>query len=559
MLAQAAPQPAHELAHGQKPALRRRSTDPQLGGGATPRRGQQQEIAEAPPQFGHRHPAAEAPRSKTPTRSTTPTRARTPTRAAQGPGKAEPPAQHRHVTPTRRADGEKVPAGPQGKPLGPASFRPETRHAPPPVAPPRLPSGATSDKSPGPASRKAAPLEAHTPRAPEGTLPPTARRQEATTPTAQPLARRIQSAPTPAKSAASEQTKQTTVHCNCGRVMQGKIVREIWSRVLFWHYRGSCDKCGEEIPQEDARYYCKECNHSLCMKCGAKQMNLCVSTNVQAPLGSMIPTDEAFTPRTTRTASGHDRLPSHIMPGDIFLCGPDKNGIHHVVLCCGPVRLSEEHREVLEATRSEQVFVCQTIESTHLEEGRTTCWYPCRSLFKRSLKTGETRLVGDVDNETGQVTLAETEYPVKVLLHPLRRGHGGPEFDASAYWSAIKISAETSKSWGIKTGLKATVLNTVKDRREGLNPDDYPDQESRHALMKSLRKRRVENPICSSVAIMVWQLYFELTSGTGKEGEDLAAQSILRWMPCVSNLTAPSAMVKILTKRGWVLRPDFDN
>jgi len=341
--------------------------------------------------------------------------------------------------------------------------------------------------------------------------------------------------------------------------MQGKILREIWSRVLFWHYRGSCDKCGEEIKQEDARYHCKECNHSLCMKCGAQQMKLCVSTAVEAPLASMIPTDEAFTPRTVRTPRGHDRLPSHIMPGDIFLCGPDKNGIHHVVLCCGPVRLSEEHKEVLEATRNEQVFVCQTIESTHLEEGRTTCWYPCRSLFKRDLKTGDIRLGGDVDNETGQVTLAETEYPVKVLLHPLRRGHGGPEFDASAYWSAIKISAETSKSWGIKTGLKACVLNTVKDRREGLNADDYPDQESRHALMKSLRKRRVENPICSSVAIMVWQLYFELTSGTGKDGEDLAAQMILRWMPCVSNLTAPSAMVKILTKRGWVLRPNFDN
>jgi len=354
------------------------------------------------------------------------------------------------------------------------------------------------------------------------------------------------------------------VQCPCGHVMQGKIVRELWNRVMFWHYRGSCDRCGDAINEEDARYFCKECNYSLCMACGNKQMNLHVSCHFEAPGGmSMIATDDAFTPKvgaaTPTPTAAHHRLPTHIMPGDIFFCGPDKNGIHHVILCCGPVRLTTEYRSHIEASAKEQVFVCQTIESTHLEEGQKTCWYPCRSLFKRNLVTGETWLVGDVNNETGQVTLSETEYGVKVLLHPLRRGHGGPEFDPAVFWSAIKISAETSKSWGLKTGLKATVLKAVKDRRDGLDAADYPDEESRRALMKSLRKRREENPICSSVAIMVWQLYFELVSGTGKAGEDQAAQTILRWMPCVSNLTAPSAMVKILSMRGWVLRGNFDN
>jgi len=71
--------------------------------------------------------------------------------------------------------------------------------------------------------------------------------------------------------------------------------------------------------------------------------------------------------------------------------------------------------------------------------------------------------------------------------------------------------------------------------------------------MEDLRARRSRKPICSSVAIQVWQQYFELVCGSGPQGVDLAARQILRWMPLYSDATTPSALLKALSKRGWIL------
>merc|ERR1712059_175935 len=82
-----------------------------------------------------------------------------------------------------------------------------------------------------------------------------------------------------------------------------------------------------------------------------------------------------------------------------------------------------------------------------------------------------------------------------------------------------------------------------------LKPEDFPDAKSRGALQQRLHKTWSDPPICASLCIKVWQMYFELL-GRESGHPEAGIQEILRWMPVYSNSATPSALLKALTSHG---------
>jgi hypothetical protein len=245
------------------------------------------------------------------------------------------------------------------------------------------------------------------------------------------------------------------------------------------------------------------------------------------------------------------------MAGDIFFCGPDRWGIHHAVLSCGEMSLADI--DVADMIRSDcdlssdmDIFTCTTVEVTREYEGTDFPWYKSQSFFACDPACGRLLQVADIAEGTNTISFNVSPVPAKLLLHPLRRGDAsgsGPRFQADVFASAIELCATKSQSWSKKTALKAIAAG-----QKGLDPEDFVSPASRAKLMAELRCRWEQRPICSSVAILVWQRYFELMAGPGPEGDDLAVEQILRWMPVFNDTTAPSALVNVLSTCGWVLR-----
>jgi len=241
-----------------------------------------------------------------------------------------------------------------------------------------------------------------------------------------------------------------------------------------------------------------------------------------------------------------------------LMVGPDWWGIHHVVLCRGPMQRVEEtmlarfvsHEPSLAAY---DLFEGPTIESSRPLKGLEYAWYPATSYFARRREEDappdELWAVGDFADNTSTIHINSNLVPVKLLMHPLRPGTGAPVMDLDTFRAAVDQSAALSKKWSQWTALAA-----ITARRTSLHPTDYCNMAKRSELMEDLRRRWRRRPICSSVAIQIWQRYFELSSGTGPGGTDLAVQQILRWMPVKCDKTAPSALLKALSTAGWVLQ-----
>merc|ERR1712183_1029903 len=157
------------------------------------------------------------------------------------------------------------------------------------------------------------------------------------------------------------------------------------------------------------------------------------------------------------------------------------------------------------------LFVCPTIESSRPLRGEEFAWYPAQSFFALSHLTGEVQLVADIADGTKTIGVNSIGVPVKMLLHPLRPGHSSwPPLDPVAFGRAIGLCAEVSRRWG-----KSTAIRALTSRHgASLKPQDYADPASRAELMEDLRARWSRKPICSSVAIQVWQQYFELVCGS---------------------------------------------
>mmetsp|Transcript_10220 Transcript_10220/g.26352 ORF Transcript_10220/g.26352 Transcript_10220/m.26352 type:complete len:422 (-) Transcript_10220:153-1418(-) len=344
------------------------------------------------------------------------------------------------------------------------------------------------------------------------------------------------------------------VRCLKGHVMTGHISKELW----LGRYITRCSSCATRISASAASYTCKDCKYSLCVDCAAP-----FSTSWAAASGfSVLPSGWTLpsTPSAPFCAPGAllPLTPSDVMTGDILLAGPDWWGIHHIILCRGPMKPASEHM-ARQLVKNEQrlsgleLFECATIESSRPLKGATCHWYAATTYFGRHPAPNggfqfELFQIGDVGDGTNIIGINNEPVPVKLLLHPCRPGRGGPPLDIELFKAAVEQSAEASKRWSRRTAISA-----ITARRSRLEAGDYADVSDRARLMEDLKRRWSKGPICSSVAIQIWQRYFELAFGSGPGGEDLAVRHILQWMPVLCDKTAPSALLKALSTCGWAV------
>jgi len=343
------------------------------------------------------------------------------------------------------------------------------------------------------------------------------------------------SAPRSSFSAPPKRSNKWQPRCPEGHHMSAKVARELLDLVRPSRYLNiiECDRCGEQITGKDARYRCRLCDIDYCMSC---------MSSVMHPIEPKI--------SETQVTFDNRKTLLKILPGDIFLCGPDEWGIHHVVLASGEMRLAEKRvRDAFAVEDSREIYGCTTVE-TSASQTTQAPWYQTCSYYARNLETGEVELVGDMVCESNLLEIYTQGVPVKVLLHPLRPNRGGPELDLDTFERVVKRATAQSKGYCRITAVRAFVSAQGK-----LKQVDFPDALSRQELLKKIRRRWESPPICSSVAITVWQMYFdEMSRDAGHWATDLAVQHILEWIPVFCDNTTPSMLVKTLTESGWVLK-----
>jgi len=141
---------------------------------------------------------------------------------------------------------------------------------------------------------------------------------------------------------------------------------------------------------------------------------------------------------------------------------------------------------------------------------------------------------------------------MKVLRHPLRHESGGLSIDFNTFNNVVSEAAAESKTYGWSTAVRSYVRTHFE--RYALDPARYPDAHSRARLMEKLHKQWTKKPICASVAIKVWQMYFTAVCAD----HDEAALNILQFMPVKCHATMPSRMVQVLTNCGWTLHDNLN-
>jgi len=244
--------------------------------------------------------------------------------------------------------------------------------------------------------------------------------------------------------------------------------------------------------------------------------------------------------------------------GDIILTGPSAS-VTHVLLATSRMLQVESGRKELKTSPDHELYACDTIETTPLLgdcmfKGRL---HRCRYYFQRNPCNGVVTLVGTSPSDSENVPVAIDPQPTKFVFHPFRKGHGGHKLlDPVKFKEAVRITDETSWSYGLTTVVK--VFLDVPHQRSSLDEHKYQDAASQKKLMMKLRRRWNRRPICPSVAIIVWQRYFELLHADKSDDADTAAaKDILRWVPLKSDQTYPSNVVKVLTSRKWLMRNDI--
>lgn len=321
-----------------------------------------------------------------------------------------------------------------------------------------------------------------------------------------------------------EATYRHKVHCPEGHVMKGHVVREMCN---VCSGEMTCEKCEENCGDQDSCYLCNDCDMVYCNHCARETLGLPVLKSSSNELVD-------------------------ILPGDVFFAGPDKWGIHHVILArSGWLEPDPEVREVLEIEPGLEVLACNTIESTQGSVGDETWWYPTVTFFTRNPQDGSACIVADLP--PGSRTLEQAMNPVaaKVLLHPLRGESQNLELDVAAFEEVVRRAASESKKYGKATAVRSVI--SALSRSEGqINPDKYGLESDE--LLDKLKKTWESRPICASVAVKCWQRYFEFTSESVEETVD----KILKFIPHWCDKSTPSALIAGLTSRGWVVCDKFN-
>jgi hypothetical protein len=242
------------------------------------------------------------------------------------------------------------------------------------------------------------------------------------------------------------------------------------------------------------------------------------------------------------------------MPGDILYVGPDRWGIHHTVLVRSRVSrvTDEEVLELCELQPGEELLECHTVETARSLASEMTAWYPTVSYFVRGGERtrGGAALLADKPMDSGTINILEEPVAVKVAMHPLR----GERFDKHIFNEAVIWGCGTARSYGKRQAVRSFLSQArLRGAPQLLEPKDFPTAESRAALKTSMHQSWEARPICCSLCIKVWQMYFELLGKAAGE-PDGAVREVLQWMPVFADRTTPSALIKALSSRGWLVR-----
>jgi len=314
--------------------------------------------------------------------------------------------------------------------------------------------------------------------------------------------------------------------CDQGHTMEGHVVREMFA---VCSAATECWECETDCGCEVSCYRCKPCGAVYCNNCSRTKLGL---------------------PRQTDGGGVH----LEVMPGDIFMAGPDKFGIHHVILCRSEWQEvdPEVYACLTDLEPGTHLLACETIESTQGSVGDDTWWYPATTYFCRNPRDGSAMLLADLKNESREISQAMEPVPTKVLLHPLRGHDDEDTFNDEAFEEIIGESAQSSKKYGKFTAVRSVISGLLKD--EVIHASKYQTEQEKVDLMTKIRKTWQEKPICASVAVQCWQRYLERISDSDVE----AADEILKYMPHWCHKSTPSSLVKELTQHGWVMSDSFD-
>lgn len=316
--------------------------------------------------------------------------------------------------------------------------------------------------------------------------------------------------------------------CPQGHPMRCKVAREILGLVRLAR-PAACTDCGAAVdPRGDAVYRCGHCRVSYCVSCAAGLAEGSCGAGTGQPKDTM----------------------QEIMPGDILYAGPDRWSIHHTILVRSRVQAvtDADITRLCELQPDEELLECHTVETARSLSSEMTAWYPTVSYFVRGGKRWpRTVLVADKPVDSNVLNVLEEPVPMKVAMHPLR----GEKFDNHIFNEAVIWGCGTARPYGKRQAVRS-FLSQARMRGEPctLEPKAYPTPEAREALRSSLHESWEARPICASLCIKVWQMYFELLGRAAGEPDE-AVMEVLRWMPVYSNRTTPSALLKALTQRGW--------
>eukprot|EP00812_Abedinium_dasypus_P013824 NODE_732_length_1389_cov_244.183658.p2 GENE.NODE_732_length_1389_cov_244.183658~~NODE_732_length_1389_cov_244.183658.p2 ORF type:complete len:394 (+),score=123.97 NODE_732_length_1389_cov_244.183658:104-1285(+) len=326
----------------------------------------------------------------------------------------------------------------------------------------------------------------------------------------------------PFKDTTPEALRKRSVCCPHGHPMRARLAVELLELVFGYMNDQDCDLCGKELKEPEAYYRCRICDIDYCLNCVRLKLGLCPAMSI-----------------------GLLRPALRLLPGDVLLFGPDRFGIHHVVLVRGELEDAQDVGEYIDVTPGAKLLSCDTIESNRTTSGDDHWWYATRTLLERDAHAGTAFVIGDAPRNSDAIFLHPRPAAVKVLLHPLREELGGPELNRPIFELAVKSCEARSQKYSWNTAVSAFFAFS-----ELIDAAHYPSVEEKADLLPKIMESWQRPPICSAVVVQVWQQYCLFLHAKDPQ---LAMSRILEWMPLWCNLTRPSSMVNVLTKGGWML------
>lgn len=226
--------------------------------------------------------------------------------------------------------------------------------------------------------------------------------------------------------------------------------------------------------------------------------------------------------------SHQTRLSQVLRVGDIMRIL--RNLVDHVILVVGPPTLNA----VIQTKDgiSVDVWTVPTLEAaTNLDHCDVTAMH----LVVDPTDGNQVKIIAQSDPaDVGQWE------PVAVFLSPFPAS----DVDQDLFAKCVDKVVQHKQVWSKATAVNAVTKSALIERAE------YPDDETKAALVAKLKTYWESDPICTTMPIRVWQMYI-VKSNKGKPQD--AADKILEVIPAKCDRALPSELWDILEHTGaWV-------